>query len=87
LEDIFLVIVFLEHMCFVVLGVTGTEGQETERFLGDRKSARLLVGWEDFVVSLWESGEKKECLEASSYYLQDYIANGHLQQTMEEVFC
>jgi hypothetical protein len=53
LEDIFLMIVFFEHLCFVVLGVTGTEGQETERFLGDRKSARLLVGWEDSFVSLW----------------------------------
>ena len=42
-------------MCFVVFGVTGMEGQETKRFLGARKSARLLVGWEDFVVSLWES--------------------------------
>jgi hypothetical protein len=58
LEDIILVIVFLEHMCFVVLGVMGTKGQETERFLGARKLARLLVGWEDSVVSLWESGKK-----------------------------
>jgi len=48
---IFIVIVFLEHMFFVVLGVTGTEGQEIERFLGARKSARLLVGWENFIVS------------------------------------
>ena len=38
LEDIILVIVFFEHLCFVVLGVTGTEGQETESFLGSRKS-------------------------------------------------
>jgi hypothetical protein len=45
-------------MCFVVLGVTSTEGQEIERFLGDRKTARLLVGWEDFVVSLWTSGKR-----------------------------
>jgi hypothetical protein len=52
LEDIFLMMVFLKHMCFVVLGVTGTEGQETERFLGARKPARLLVGWEDSIVSL-----------------------------------
>jgi hypothetical protein len=43
-------------MCFVVLGVMGMEGQETERFLGARKATRLLVGWEDnFVVPLWES--------------------------------
>jgi hypothetical protein len=50
--------VFLEHMCFVILGFTGTEGQETERFLGARKSARLLVGWLDnYVVPLWESGK------------------------------
>ena len=54
LEDIFLMMVFFEHLCFVVLGVTNTEGQETERFLGARKTARLLVGWEDSVVSLWE---------------------------------
>jgi hypothetical protein len=52
LEDITLVIVFLEHIFFTVLGVTGIEGQEIERFLGSRKSARLLVGWEDSVVSL-----------------------------------
>jgi hypothetical protein len=50
--------IFIEHLCFVVLGVTGKEGQETERFLGDRKPARLLVGWEDSVVSLWESGKR-----------------------------
>jgi hypothetical protein len=50
--------VFLEHMCFVVLGVTSTEGQETERYLGARKPAMLLVGWEDnYVVSIWESGK------------------------------
>jgi hypothetical protein len=48
--------VFLEHMFFVVLGVTGTEGEETKRFLGARKPTRLLVGWEDsFIVSLWAS--------------------------------
>jgi hypothetical protein len=58
LEDIFLMMVFFEHLCFVVLGVTGTEGQETERFLGARESARLLVGWEDSIVSLWESGKR-----------------------------
>jgi hypothetical protein len=52
LEDIILVIVFLEHMCFVSLGVMGTKGQETEMFLGSRKPSRLLVGWEDSVVSL-----------------------------------
>jgi hypothetical protein len=39
-------------MCFVFLGFTGTKGQETERFLGARKPARILFGWEDFVVSL-----------------------------------
>jgi hypothetical protein len=40
-------------MCIVVFGVMGMEGQETERFIGARKSIRLLVGWEDnFVVSL-----------------------------------
>jgi hypothetical protein len=47
-----LVIVSFEHLCFVVLGVMGTEGQETERFLGARKPARLLVGREDSIVSL-----------------------------------
>ena len=64
LEDIILVIVFFENLCFVVLGVMGMEGQETERFLGYRKSARLLVGWEDSVVSFWASG--KEFFEAFS---------------------
>jgi hypothetical protein len=59
LEDIILVIVFFENLCFVVLGVTGMEGQETERFLGARKSARLLVGREDSVVSFWESGKRR----------------------------
>jgi hypothetical protein len=50
-------------MCIVVLGVMGTEGQETERFLGARKSTRLLVGWEDnSIVSLWESGKKWKML-------------------------
>jgi hypothetical protein len=58
LEDIILVIVFFEHLCFAILGVTGTEGQEIERFLGARKLARLLVGREDFIVSLWESGKR-----------------------------
>jgi hypothetical protein len=58
LEDIILVIVFLENMCFVVLGVTSTEGQETERFFGSRKPTRLLVGWEDSIVSLWASGKR-----------------------------
>jgi len=58
LEDIILVIVFFEHLCFVVLGVTSMEGQETERFLGARKPARLLVGREDSIVSLWESGKR-----------------------------
>jgi len=52
LEDIILVIVFFEHLCFVVLGLTGTEG------LGARKSARLLVGKEDSIVSLWKSGKR-----------------------------
>ena len=59
--------VFFEHLCFVFLGVTNTEGQETERFLGARKMARLLVGWEDSVVSLWESGK---IMRGST---QDYI--------------
>jgi hypothetical protein len=34
------------------------EGQETERFLGARKLARLLVGWEDSIVSFW-AGERE----------------------------
>ena len=58
LEDIIIVIVFFEHLCFVVLGVTGTEGQETERFLGARKLDRILVSREDSVVSLRESETK-----------------------------
>jgi hypothetical protein len=80
LEDIILVIAFLKNMCFVVLGVMGMEGQETERFLGARKSARLLVGWEDFVVSLWASG--KRMLGST----QNYITTDELRQTKEEVF-
>jgi hypothetical protein len=80
LEDIILVIVFFEHLCFVVLGVTGTEGQETKRFLGARKPARLLVGWEDSIVSLWASG--KRMLGSA----QDYITTDELRQAKEEVF-
>jgi hypothetical protein len=80
LEDIILVIVFFEHLCFVVLGVMGTEGQETERFLGARKPARLLVGREDSVVSLWASG--KRMLGSA----QDYITTDELRQAKEEVF-
>ena len=52
-------VVFLEHLCFIVLGVMGTKGQETERFLGARKPTRLLVGWEDSIFSLCQVG--KEC--------------------------
>ena len=80
LEGIILVIVFFEHLCFVVLGVTGTEGQETERFLGARTPARLLVGREDSVVSLWAS--RKRILGSA----QDYITTDELLQTKEEVF-
>jgi hypothetical protein len=80
LEEMILVIVFFEHLCFVVLGVTGTEGQETERFLGARKPARLLVGREDSVVSLWASG--KRMLGSA----QDYITTDELRQAKEEVF-
>jgi hypothetical protein len=80
LEEIILVIVSFEHLCFAVLGVTGTEGQETERFLGARKPARLLVGREDSVVSLWASG--KRMLGST----QDYITIDELRQTKEEVF-
>ena len=58
LEEMILVIVFFEHLCFAILGVTGREGQENERFLRARKPARLLVGREDFVVSLWASGKR-----------------------------
>jgi hypothetical protein len=80
LEEMILVIVYFENLCFVVLGVTGTEGQETERFLGARKLARLLVGREDSVVSLWASG--KRILGSA----QDYSTNGELRQAKEEVF-
>jgi len=38
------VIAFLEYNCFVVLGVMGTEGQETERFFGAMKLVGLLIG-------------------------------------------
>jgi hypothetical protein len=75
-----LVIVFFENLCFVVLGVTGTEEQETERFLGARKPARLLVGREDSVVSLWASGKR---ILGSAH---DYITADELLQTKEEVF-
>ena len=80
LGDIILVMVLFEHLCFTILGVTGTEGQETERFLGARKPARLLVGREDSVVSLWASG--KRMLGSA----QDYITTDEILQTKEEVF-
>ena len=70
LEEMILVIVFFEHLCFVVLGVMGTEG----------KPARLLVGREDSVVSLWASG--KRILGSA----EDYITSDELLQTKEEVF-
>jgi hypothetical protein len=44
LKDIFLMMVFFEHLCFVVLGVTGMKRQETERLIGARKLAKLLFG-------------------------------------------
>ena len=68
-------IVSFEHLCFAVLGVTGTEGQETERFLGARKLARILVGREDSVVSLWANG--KRMLGSA----QDYSTTGELRQS------
>jgi hypothetical protein len=80
LEKMILVIVSFEHLCFAILGVTGTEGQETERFLGARKPARLLVGREDSVVSLWARG--KRMLGSA----QDYSTTGELRQAKEEVF-
>ena len=80
LEEMILVIVSFEHVCFAVLGVTGTEGQETERFLGSRKSARILVGKEDSIVSLWAS--EKRMLEST----HDYITTDEIQQAKEEVF-
>ena len=80
LEDIILVIVFFEHLCFVSLRVMGMEGQETKRFLGARKSARLLVGREDSVVSLWACGKR---IRGSA---QDYSTTGELRQAKEEVF-
>jgi hypothetical protein len=36
----------------------GMEGEETKRFLGARKLDRILVGREDFIVSLWERGRR-----------------------------
>ena len=80
LEEMILVIVSFEHLCFTVLGVTGMEGQETERFLRARKPARLLVGNEDSVVSLWAS--EKRILGSA----QDYNTTGELRQAKEEVF-
>ena len=80
LEDIILVKVFFKHLYFFVLGVMGMEGQETERFLGARKPARLLVGREDSVVSLWES--KKRMLGST----HDYITTDELRQAKEELF-
>jgi hypothetical protein len=71
-------------LCFVVVGVTGTKGQETERFLGAGKPARLLVGWEDSIVSLWASG--KRMLGSIFLLLTNYIANGHLQQLGRRYF-
>jgi hypothetical protein len=56
------------------------EGQETERFLGARKPARLLVGREDSIVSLWESGKKM------LGNAEDYITIDELRQAKEEVF-
>jgi hypothetical protein len=38
--------------------VTGTEGEETKRFLGARKLDMILVGKEDSVVSLSERGRR-----------------------------
>ena len=80
LEEMILVIVSFEHLCFAVLGVTGMEGQETERFPGSRKPARLLVGREDSIVSLWASG--KRMLGSA----QDYSTTSELRQAKEEVF-
>jgi hypothetical protein len=80
LEEMILVIVSFEHLCFAVLGVTGTEGQETERFLGARKPTRLLVGREDSVVSLWA------CEKIIRGSAQDYSTTSELQQAKEEVF-
>jgi hypothetical protein len=74
------VIVFFEHLFFVVLGVMGIEGQETKRFLGARKPARLLVGKEDSVVSLWASGKR---MRGSA---QDYSTTDELRQDKDEVF-
>ena len=85
LEEMILVIVSFEHLCFAVLGVTGTEGQETERFLGARKPARLLVGREDSVVSLWASG--KEYLEASRTTVQPVSFDKLRRRYFSVIFC
>jgi hypothetical protein len=85
LEEMILVIVSFEHLCFVVLGVTGTEGQETERFLGARKPARLLVGREDSIVSLWASG--KECLEAPRTTVQPVSFDKLRRRYFSVIFC
>jgi hypothetical protein len=58
----------------------GHGGPRNERFLGARKPARLLVGREDSVVSLWAS--RKRMLGSA----QDYSTTGELRQAKEEVF-
>jgi hypothetical protein len=54
--------------------------KKPKRFLGARKPARLLVGREDSIVSLWASG--KRILGST----QDYITTDELLQAKEEVF-
>ena len=55
-------------------------GPRTERFLGAKKSARLLVGREDSIVSLWVSGKR---MLGSTH---DYITTDELRQAKVEVF-
>jgi hypothetical protein len=62
-----------------VLCCSWSHGHGGPRNLG-RKLARLLVGREDSIVSLWESG--KRMLGSA----EDYITTDELRQAKEEVF-
>jgi len=72
------------------------EGLETVRFLGARKVASILVGWEDNYISLWASGGKNAwknipfthwiTLQLICFNKLDYMTTNKRQQTNEEVF-
>jgi hypothetical protein len=60
LEDIILVSLLREYvLCCSWSHEEGGPGNWLgKRFLGARKLARLLVGWDDSIVSLWTSGKR-----------------------------